>query len=109
MTWILGALLTVAAVVLLVRRKLHGDGIYQGGTYVGSALLAEAVYPDADRAAFLVVRGMPAFQPDQPFKHRRRRYLLVSFERCDESSTVLRRYMRASCEILAPAPGARRT
>jgi hypothetical protein len=94
--WLGGAL---ALLALLIGRKLTRDAIHQGGKRVGSALLAQHVPPDAQEARFLVVRGEPDFQPDQPFRHQGRDFSIAWSEGYDDSSTVLRRWLGVTCRV----------
>jgi hypothetical protein len=97
-SWIVIALV-VAALVVGVRRKLHRDAITQDGANVGSAMLAEIVVPGTQHARFVIVRGTQAFRENEAFDHQGRRFLILSYSRMDDSSTVLRRFIDVTCAV----------
>jgi hypothetical protein len=99
MPWLIGIVGALALLALLIARKLTRDAIRQGGRRVGSALLARYVPPGAKEARFLVLRGEPGFQPDQPFRHQGRDFSIAWSEGYDDSSTVLRRWLGVTCRI----------
>ena len=55
--------------------------------------------PGASQIHFIIVRGAPAFQERETFEHRGHRFRILSYERLDESSTVLRRYLNVTCAV----------
>ncbi len=100
--WIGIGILVLAALVLGLRHKLRRDAIQQNGARVGSALLGQLVSPGTRQARFIIVRGEPAFREGEPFEHQGHRFRLVSYARLDNSSTVLRRFLDAVCDVDPP-------
>jgi len=95
------ALILVVAVALIAI-KLERDAIRQGGARVGSALFAGLIAPVGEEARFVVVRGEAAFRPDRPFRHQGRDFRILSAERYDDRSTVLRRWFNVVCRVERP-------
>ena len=111
MTTMLIILAVLAVLALAVRQKLRRDAIHQNGAQVGSAILGGVGMPGEPSAHFVIIRGEPAFQENQPFQHQGKTYLIVSYASMDASSTVLRRFLEATCRIVLKKPlgiGARR-
>lgn len=105
LAWIAGAVALVGLLGLALRRKVRRDGIYQDKVRVGSALLAEIVRPDAEQARFVIVRGEPAFQEREPFEHAGMTFRIISAAGYDDSSTVLRRFIDVTCQVVARGGG----
>lgn len=102
MTTILIILATLALLALTLRYKLRRDAIYQNGVQVGSALLGALGQSGGPDAYFVIIRGEPPFREEQPFQHRKETYLILSYASLDTSSTVLRRFIEATCRVGGP-------
>ncbi len=100
--WMLigGVVVMVAALALMLKRKLDLDAIVQDGRRVGSAMLAQFVEPGTRQARFVIVRGEPAFLQDRPFSHQGAMFQIETFAALDASSTVLRRFQDVTCRVI---------
>lgn len=96
-----GAAAALGFLAFALRRKLRRDAIYQGGVRVGSAL-PPLLAPDGKRARFAVLRGEPGFREGEPFVNRGMAFRIVSAGNYDDRSTVLRRWLDATCEVIGP-------
>ena len=83
---------------LALRAKLKRDAVRQDGQVVGSAFYG-GVAGDGE-ALFVMLRGEQTFRTDAPFEHGGRRYLLLSYEACNDHSPVLRRFSNARCRVV---------
>ncbi len=93
---------SVVAIVgfgIAIRQKMRRDAITQHGAWVGSALLAELPRPGAAHIRFLIVRGAAAFQHAEAFKFQGYRCRILSYDRIDDSSPVLRRFLGVTCAL----------
>jgi len=61
--------------------------------------IAGATRSRREEARFLVLRGAPGFQPDQPFRRQGRDFSIAWSEGYDDSSTVLRRWLGVTCRV----------
>ena len=62
-------------------------------------MLAQLVSPEMTHARFVIVRGEPKFDAGEPFEHRSFRFRILSYDRIDDSSTVLRRFLDVVCAV----------
>ena len=97
--WIVIIVVALLGLGIAIRQKMHRDAITQNGTWVGSAMLAELVQPGAVQTRFVIVRGTAQFEQSGAFEHRGQRFRIVSYDRLDVSSTVLRRFLNVTCVV----------
>ena len=96
-----GGVAGLGAPILLRRSKLRRHNIRQNRFRIGSALLGGLVATGTWQARPIVIRGKAAFCQHRPFEHGGVTFQMIPAEQADARSAVLRRFIEATCRMLA--------